>query len=264
MESTRSKESRLGIERQAVWNTEGGKRLKLVRLEVRDSHSQLGIPRERLTTHVQNVHLDKHLKMDNKCTECPVGTYQDEEGQRVCEMCPLDTSTIKTGTIDVSHCVKQCPPGHYSDSGYNEKADPCMACPKGTYTWYNGTVDCTPCPEGSTTLQEGSTDEEQCIRPPKISSVASNMGNEIKDGQEVELQCYFAGMPYPRAEWKKLSGSMNPDNILSYDIYDINVNRIGVALVIFAFHPSDAGNYRCEIENAIGRNQMDIKISLKS
>ena len=59
--------------------------------------------------------------------------------------------------------LEQCPPGHYSDSGYNEKADPCMACPKGTYTWYNGTVDCTPCPEGSTTLQEGSTDEEQCI-----------------------------------------------------------------------------------------------------
>ena len=39
------------------------------------------------------------------CLRCPIGTYQDEQGQIFCESCPNDQSTEKEGTRESDGCL---------------------------------------------------------------------------------------------------------------------------------------------------------------
>ena len=48
--------------------------------------------------------------VEPKCMECPIGYYQDEQGQPRCKKCPPGYSTSTTGVHQQSDFVKQCPP----------------------------------------------------------------------------------------------------------------------------------------------------------
>lgn len=61
-------------------------------------------------------------------TECPAGTYQDEEGQSTCKTCP-EGFYCTTNSTDFSD--KPCPVGHYCPNGTTHANQyPCL---KGTY-----------------------------------------------------------------------------------------------------------------------------------
>ena len=45
-----------------------------------------------------------HVVADN-CSECPIGTYQDEVGQFECKECPTDKSTLAIGSRNVTGCI---------------------------------------------------------------------------------------------------------------------------------------------------------------
>ena len=39
-----------------------------------------------------------------KCEPCGQATYQDEEGQQSCKLCPPDTTTVSVGAIEQGQC----------------------------------------------------------------------------------------------------------------------------------------------------------------
>ena len=41
------------------------------------------------------------------CQKCPVGTYQDQQGQYSCNPCPPQTWTYTTGAFSVSQCYRK-------------------------------------------------------------------------------------------------------------------------------------------------------------
>ncbi|KAI5609693.1 signal peptide, CUB and EGF-like domain-containing protein 2 isoform X3, partial [Silurus asotus] len=48
-----------------------------------------------------------HDSEQRKCVSCPAGTYQDEEGQLMCEMCPGPrgrATTRTSGARSVAEC----------------------------------------------------------------------------------------------------------------------------------------------------------------
>ena len=55
-----------------------------------------------------------------------------------------------------------CKPGYYSESGLNDPQQACKSCPKGSYSYENGTKACMSCPDKSTTLKEGTADPNEC------------------------------------------------------------------------------------------------------
>ncbi|XP_056658087.1 signal peptide, CUB and EGF-like domain-containing protein 2 isoform X5 [Monodelphis domestica] len=100
-----------------------------------------------------------------RCILCPNGTYQDEEGQITCELCPNTEDTRNqqaTGARNMSECGAQCLPGEYSSTGFS----PCLPCPLGTYQPEVGRTSCFPC-AGSwwgelTTKHPGATTFQDC------------------------------------------------------------------------------------------------------
>ncbi|XP_044537753.1 signal peptide, CUB and EGF-like domain-containing protein 2 [Gracilinanus agilis] len=96
-----------------------------------------------------------------RCILCPNGTYQDEEGQITCELCPNteDTGNQKTtGARNMSECGVQCSPGHF----YNTTTHRCIRCSAGTYQPEFGKNYCVSCPGNTTTDFDGSTNITQC------------------------------------------------------------------------------------------------------
>ncbi len=51
-----------------------------------------------------------HWQGNSSCQECPLNTYQDQEGQQECQPCPPDTITVFTGAKNVSECrgMEEC------------------------------------------------------------------------------------------------------------------------------------------------------------
>uniref|UniRef100_A0A5F8HE37 Signal peptide, CUB and EGF-like domain-containing protein 2 n=1 Tax=Monodelphis domestica TaxID=13616 RepID=A0A5F8HE37_MONDO len=96
-----------------------------------------------------------------RCILCPNGTYQDEEGQITCELCPNTEDTRNqqaTGARNMSECGVQCSPGHF----YNTTTHRCIRCSAGTYQPEFGKNYCVSCPGNTTTDFDGSTNITQC------------------------------------------------------------------------------------------------------
>eukprot|EP00058_Branchiostoma_floridae_P028490 XP_002613981.1 hypothetical protein BRAFLDRAFT_118457 [Branchiostoma floridae] len=94
------------------------------------------------------------------CDVCPVGSYQDEEGQTECIQCEPGFFTAGNNSKNATDCRSQCQPGTISDTGLES----CMFCPKGTYQNQQGATECMPCEEGTTTGDVGTVDREDCSR----------------------------------------------------------------------------------------------------
>ena len=45
---------------------------------------------------------------DDDCFPCPIGTYQDQEGQSNCTMCPLGMITNGMGAVNITECFGEC------------------------------------------------------------------------------------------------------------------------------------------------------------
>ncbi|XP_039206169.1 signal peptide, CUB and EGF-like domain-containing protein 2 isoform X5 [Crotalus tigris] len=95
------------------------------------------------------------------CILCPNGTYQDNEGQIVCEPCPnLQRSgdSKAVGARRISECGGQCSPGEYSADGFK----PCLSCPSGTYQPEPGRTSCFTCGGGLMTKFTSATMFQDC------------------------------------------------------------------------------------------------------
>ncbi|XP_022093384.1 sushi, von Willebrand factor type A, EGF and pentraxin domain-containing protein 1-like isoform X2 [Acanthaster planci] len=103
------------------------------------------------------------------CVPCGKATYQDEEAQQSCKLCPPRTTTIGTGAFESAHCQDMCPPGQISYWGVT----PCQRCPLGSYQAQHGQRGCKPCPNGMTTSVTGATSLSLCTAsgvPPTVPS----------------------------------------------------------------------------------------------
>ncbi|KAM4593385.1 signal peptide, CUB and EGF-like domain-containing protein 2 isoform 4-T4 [Odontesthes bonariensis] len=96
-----------------------------------------------------------------RCVLCPAGTYQDEEGQMSCEVCPTpegrEVSKV-VGARNMSECGGQCSPGQYSHDGFI----PCLSCPLGTYQPEVGRTSCFPCGGNLVTKRSGAVTFQEC------------------------------------------------------------------------------------------------------
>ncbi|XP_051502660.1 signal peptide, CUB and EGF-like domain-containing protein 2 isoform X8 [Myxocyprinus asiaticus] len=96
-----------------------------------------------------------------RCFLCPPGTYQDEEGQVSCDVCPGPEGRgipRTTGARNISECGGQCRPGHFSHDGFV----PCLPCPQGTYQPEVGRTSCFPCGGSLTTKYDGAVSFQDC------------------------------------------------------------------------------------------------------
>ncbi|XP_068170981.1 signal peptide, CUB and EGF-like domain-containing protein 2 isoform X3 [Antennarius striatus] len=96
-----------------------------------------------------------------RCALCPAGTYQSEEGQMSCEVCPgpegRDVSKV-VGARNTSECGGQCPPGQFSHDGFA----PCLPCPLGTYQPEVGRTSCFPCGGNLVTKRGSAVSFQEC------------------------------------------------------------------------------------------------------
>ncbi|KAM8894665.1 signal peptide, CUB and EGF-like domain-containing protein 2 isoform 6-T6 [Spinachia spinachia] len=96
-----------------------------------------------------------------RCVLCPSGTYQDEEAQMSCEVCPgpegRDVSKV-VGARNMSECGGQCPPGQYSHDGFV----PCLPCPLGAYQPEVGRTNCFLCGGNLVTKRSGAVTFQEC------------------------------------------------------------------------------------------------------
>uniref|UniRef100_A0A914GWY3 Uncharacterized protein n=1 Tax=Globodera rostochiensis TaxID=31243 RepID=A0A914GWY3_GLORO len=104
------------------------------------------------------------LFVNNSCAECPLGTYQDKEGQSRCKQCPEGTYTLQYGALSNDSCLALCGNGMFSPTGLV----PCQLCPRHTFSGpppLEGFKQCQPCPEGTYTAKLGSVGADHCKQP---------------------------------------------------------------------------------------------------
>jgi len=195
------------------------------------------------------------------CELCRAGTYQDEQGKTSCELCDRGTWTTHVGTKDASNCIDLCKPGSYSESGMNEPNQPCTKCPRGMYSYLNGTKACISCDDKATTLKEGSTGPDDCYRPLQITQTNPDKVTAGYVGSNIEVQCFFEGLPAPSIKWSKTNGDLPNDHYIS-NIYDLNVNLIGSSLTLRKVTAADIGDYKCSIKNSLGHDEKTIKVGV--
>ncbi|TRY57481.1 hypothetical protein DNTS_014228 [Danionella cerebrum] len=111
------------------------------------------------------------------CVQCPVGTYfsveysecescwrgsfQDEEGQMECKLCPDGFSTPYLHSRSLGECKAQCQPGSSSLTGL----ETCESCHFGEYQPGFGSQVCLACPPSTTTVNRGALDVNECGVP---------------------------------------------------------------------------------------------------
>uniref|UniRef100_A0A8C4N059 Sushi, von Willebrand factor type A, EGF and pentraxin domain-containing protein 1 n=1 Tax=Equus asinus asinus TaxID=83772 RepID=A0A8C4N059_EQUAS len=95
------------------------------------------------------------------CESCLMGSYQDEEGQLECKLCPPGTYTEYLHSRSSSECKAQCKQGTYSSNGL----ETCESCPLGSYQPAFGSRSCLFCPENTSTVKRGAVDIAACGVP---------------------------------------------------------------------------------------------------
>uniref|UniRef100_A0A3Q3FQI0 Signal peptide, CUB and EGF-like domain-containing protein 3 n=1 Tax=Kryptolebias marmoratus TaxID=37003 RepID=A0A3Q3FQI0_KRYMA len=93
-----------------------------------------------------------------RCVQCPPGTFQEKEGQLACDLCPGSDGHGPVGARNISSCAGQCPTGYFSSDGFK----PCQPCPQGTYQPDLGRTLCFPCGGGLSTKREGASSFHDC------------------------------------------------------------------------------------------------------
>uniref|UniRef100_A0AAZ3P809 Signal peptide, CUB and EGF-like domain-containing protein 3 n=1 Tax=Oncorhynchus tshawytscha TaxID=74940 RepID=A0AAZ3P809_ONCTS len=93
-----------------------------------------------------------------RCVQCPPGTFQEREGQLACDLCPGSDGHGPAGARNISSCAGQCPTGYYSSDGFK----PCQPCPYGSYQPDLGRTLCFPCGGGLSTKREGASSFHDC------------------------------------------------------------------------------------------------------
>ncbi|KAL5022311.1 hypothetical protein ScPMuIL_001466 [Solemya velum] len=99
-----------------------------------------------------------HVSVNETCELCPLGQYQDDEGQESCLPCPNATTTLAGGAKNETECRASCGSGHRSPSGL----EPCTPCDIGYYQSNVGMTECVPCLENETTTRVGAERMSQC------------------------------------------------------------------------------------------------------
>ncbi|XP_056610750.1 sushi, von Willebrand factor type A, EGF and pentraxin domain-containing protein 1 isoform X1 [Triplophysa dalaica] len=96
-----------------------------------------------------------------ECESCWRGSYQDEEGQMECKLCPDGFSSPYLHSRSLDECKAQCQPGSSSRSGL----ETCESCPLGEYQPGFGSQACLSCPPTTTTVNRGALDTNECGVP---------------------------------------------------------------------------------------------------
>lgn len=97
--------------------------------------------------------------MSKNCEPCPSGSYQPEEAQLTCLVCPGQRSTLIQGATSSQDCKAQCLPGTYSVDGLA----PCTTCSFGRFQPLYAQYECLSCPEGFGTENRGSRLPQDCL-----------------------------------------------------------------------------------------------------
>ncbi|CAB1329800.1 unnamed protein product [Coregonus sp. 'balchen'] len=93
-----------------------------------------------------------------RCVQCPPGTFQEREGQLACDLCPGSDGHGPAGARNISSCAGQCPTGYFSSDGFQ----PCQPCLFGSYQPDLGRTLCFPCGGGLSTKREGASSFHDC------------------------------------------------------------------------------------------------------
>ncbi|XP_063877551.1 sushi, von Willebrand factor type A, EGF and pentraxin domain-containing protein 1-like isoform X4 [Scylla paramamosain] len=134
-----------------------------------------------------------------ECQPCPQGSFQPEEGQVSCLVCPANTSTKTSNAKSDADCKAQCLPGTFSEDGL----EPCTTCELGQYQDDYSSLSCASCPHGTTTWRRGTWVIDEC-RPMCLPGQVSNTGLEPcyycppghfqeQEGQKECLRCPGGG-----------------------------------------------------------------------
>ncbi|XP_052071119.1 uncharacterized protein LOC127709553 [Mytilus californianus] len=116
--------------------------------------------------------------VNNRCTPCPVGTYNHLKWQDSCTPCPDGYTTATTGSTNVSICIRDCP------SGYDHDGSVCRPCPVGKYRDKDKSgLSCRTCPNGYTTAKTGSISSSMCNQSP------CNLGEYLNTGTNKCVKC---------------------------------------------------------------------------
>ncbi|XP_026284194.1 sushi, von Willebrand factor type A, EGF and pentraxin domain-containing protein 1 isoform X1 [Frankliniella occidentalis] len=106
----------------------------------------------------------------HKCLPCPLGEYQNIDGQTKCLQCPKGMSTKYGGSQHVHDCLYLCQPGSFgrilisNPSRNGGSVSPCTLCHPGTYQPNYGATSCLPCPSGLHPFKKGSKSVKDCFQ----------------------------------------------------------------------------------------------------
>ncbi|KAG7158260.1 Sushi, von Willebrand factor type A, EGF and pentraxin domain-containing protein 1-like 3 [Homarus americanus] len=143
-------------------------------LDVNFGQHQLRVAAIRLKEFPEYICEAGSVPRDNQCVKCPVGTFfnvvlreclpcpqgsfQPQEGQVSCLVCPENTSTKTGNAKSDQECKAQCLPGSYSEDGL----EPCTTCEIGRYQDEYASLTCASCPHDTTTWRRGSWLIHEC------------------------------------------------------------------------------------------------------
>ena len=97
-----------------------------------------------------------------QCSECPIGSYQNELSQTECKQCPVIAGKIGvtevSGSRSSNECKERCSAGKYFD----ESTGLCRPCGHGFFSSTEGSFSCTPCGPAMTTKSNEATSPTDC------------------------------------------------------------------------------------------------------
>nr|XP_006817984.1 PREDICTED: signal peptide, CUB domain, EGF-like 2 [Saccoglossus kowalevskii] len=112
---------------------------------------------------------------EGQCIPCPAGSYQDKEGQLLCNKCPKQGSGV-IGARNLTECGGQCNPGEHSINGFK----PCQPCTKGSFQPEWGRTSCFRCGDGLTTKGTASASFSECtVKERCMPGYFYNIGKHI-------------------------------------------------------------------------------------
>ncbi|KAK8726504.1 hypothetical protein OTU49_010282 [Cherax quadricarinatus] len=158
-------------------------------LDISFGERQLRVAAIRLKEHPEFICEAGSVPRDGQCVKCPVGTFfnvvlreclpcpqgsfQPQEGQVSCLVCPENTSTKSGNAKSDQDCKAQCLPGSFSEDGL----EPCTTCEIGHYQDEYASKICVACPHDTTTWRRGSWLIDEC-KPSCIAGKVSETGLE--------------------------------------------------------------------------------------
>lgn len=142
-----------------------------------------------------------HDALQNTCTPCPFGSYNELIAQANCMQCPAFHSTRKIGSRLESDCRQLCPPGHYARVKVPKRNGTavhlktlmpfCRSCGVGEYQSKYDQTSCDKCPDEMTS-ERGSTSTESCYEKFEKScndSICGVHGKCISSGAFYTCEC---------------------------------------------------------------------------